>query len=78
MGLTACFQLASSANYLGQSHSVALNAHEILVPYITRNLPFIVPDIRDEMISAFNDAMATADSENSSGTGFNSSPSRCQ
>lgn len=65
---------AQSAKYLGQSHSVALNSHEVLVAYITRNLPFIVPDILDETISAFNDAMAVANSENSSGTGFNSSP----
>lgn len=63
------FQLAPSAKYLGQSHSVAMNFHEVLVTYITRNLPFIVPDIRDETISVFNDAMAAAISENSSGTG---------
>lgn len=63
------FQLASSATYLGQGHPVALNAHEALVTYITRNLPFIIPDIRDEMISSFNDAMDTAGLGNSSGMG---------
>ena len=65
------FQLALSAKYLGQSHPVALNSHEVLVTYITRHLPFIVPDIRDETISAFNDAMAGGNSEDSSGKGFN-------
>ncbi|KAF8807759.1 cytochrome P450 [Phlegmacium glaucopus] len=65
--ISATNELAHSINYLGQNHPVALNAHEILVTDITRNLPFIVSNIRDEMISAFSDAMDTTDSENSSG-----------
>lgn len=76
--LTTSLQLALSANYFGQSHSIALNSHEVLVAYITRNLPFIVPDIRDETISAFNDAMAAANSEDSSSMEFSLSLSTWQ
>ena len=70
LDLTTSFQLAPSPNYLGQIHSVSLNTHQALITHITRNLPFIISDIRDEMVSAFNDAMATANSQNTAGTGF--------